>query len=134
MTVVPADAERLVKDYAQSVTPSLPTPPAGSSWAVRTTIPKGITPTWTIQVRMVGGVEEQRVSERPMVDVRVWADGSTNTDGIRSAAARALLGLLREHFRCRTFALPVPLPDPADNSKTHTLFTVQLLTKGVQSP
>ena len=31
------------------------------------------------------------------------------------------------------FAAPVPLPDPVDPSKVHTLFTVRLLTRGVQS-
>lgn len=132
--IIGADAETLVKTYAASVTATLPTPPVGSAWAVRTTIAPGITPTWTIQVRMIGGAEEQRVAERPLVDVRIWADGTTNTDGIRSAAARTLLAKIRAQFRCGVFALPVPLPDPADNSKVHTLFTVQLLTKGVQSP
>ena len=132
--VVGADAESLVKGYVQTVIDAgqLPTPPAGSSWTVKTIITPGVTPAWTIQVRMIGGVDEQRVAERPLVDLRVWADGTTNTDGIRSATARALLARVRSQFSCSVFALPVPLPDPADNSKVHTLFTVQLLVKGSQ--
>lgn len=132
--IVGANAETLVKDFVQANLATLPTPPTGSAWSVKTAIPAGVTPTWTIQVRMVGGVEEQRVAERPLVDLRVWAAGTTDTDGIRSAAARTLLAMIRTQFPCRVFALPVPLPDPADTSKTHTLFTVQLLVKGVQLP
>lgn len=131
--VVGVDAERLVKDFTAANLATLPTPPTGSAWSVKTAIPPGITPTWTIQVRTVGGVDEQRVAERPLVDLRVWADGTVNTDGIRSQSARVLLGMIRAHFPCQVFALPVPLPDPADPIKVHTLFTVQLLLRGTQS-
>jgi len=134
MPVIPADAERVVTDAVKTVIDSgaLPAPPAGRAWGRGTVVKAGTTPTWFIQVRMIGGEDEQYVAERPLVDVRVWADGTSATEGTRSLAARTLLGHLRSTLRCRVFALPVPLPDPADTSKVHTMFTVQLLTKGVQ--
>jgi len=60
----------------------------------------------------------------------VWGDG---TEANRSRTARLLLAHLNKQFRCRQFAAPVPLPDPADNTKTLTLFTVELLLRGTQS-
>lgn len=133
--VVGADAELLMANFVKTVIDSgaLPATPAGTSWKRGTTIAAGVTPTWYIQIRMVGGEDEQRVTERPLVDLRVWADGTSATEATRSQAARILLAHIRAHFRCRVFALPVPLPDPVDTSKIHTLFTVQLLTKGTQS-
>lgn len=135
-TIVGADAEKLMTDLVKTVIDSgvLPTPPVGQAWKRGTTVAPGATPQWFVQVRMIGGEEEQRVAERPLVDVRVWADGTSATEATRSLAARTLLAKIRAALHCRVFALPVPLPDPADTSKIHTLFTVQLLTKGVQSP
>lgn len=134
--IVPKDAEKVVTDAVKVVIDAgaLPTPPVGSAWKRGTTVTPGVTPQWFIQVRMIGGDDEQRVATRPLVDLRVWADGTSATEATRSLAARTLLGHLQSSLRCGVFALPVPLPDPADPSKIHTLFTVQLLTKGVQSP
>jgi hypothetical protein len=132
--IVPADAEKIVTDTVKAAIDAslLPTPPAGAAWRRGTTVTPGTTPQWFIQVRMVGGTEEQRVAHRPLVDIRVWADGTSATEATRSLAARTLMGRLRDVLNCRVFAMPVPLPDPADTTKVHTLFTVQLLTKGVQ--
>lgn len=134
MPVIQADAEKLLTDYVKTLIDgnNLPAPPAGQVWKRGTVVTPGVTPVWFIQVRMIGGEEEQRVASRPLVDVRVWADGTNATDSTRSLAARTLLAYIRERFPCRVFAQPVPLPDPADGSKIHTLFTVQLLTKGSQ--
>lgn len=129
--VIPSDAEKLVTDAVKAVIDAGALPTAPSGWKRGTTVAPGVTPTWFIQVRMIGGEDEQAVATRPLVDVRVWADGTSATEGARSLAARTLLGHLRTRFPCRVFALPVPLPDPADPSKIHTLFTVQLLAKGV---
>jgi hypothetical protein len=132
--VVPADAERLLTDFVKSVIDAgyLPAPPAGEAWKRGTTIAPNVTPKWFIQVRMVGGEDAGRVAERPMLDVRVWTDGTSATESMRSLTARVLLARIRQAFPCNVFALPVPLPDPVDPSKVHTLFTVQLLTRGAQ--
>lgn len=134
--VVPADAERILTDFTLTVIDGghLPTPPTGSAWKRGTTIAPNVTPKWFIQVRQIGGEDAGRVAERPLLDVRVWADGTPATEATRSLAARILLARIRQAFPCNVFALPVPLPDPVDPSKVHTLFTVQLLTRGVQSP
>ena len=133
--VVPLDAERALTDFVETVITGgyLPTPPTGSAWKRGTTIKPATTPVWFIQVRQIGGEDAGRVAERPLLDVRVWADGTAATEATRSLAARVLLARIRQAFPCNVFALPVPLPDPADPSKVHTLFTVQLLTRGSQS-
>ena len=132
--VVPADAERILTDLTKTIIDAghLPAPPAGSAWKRGTTIAPNVTPQWFIQVRMIGGEDAGRVAERPLLDVRVWADGTAATEATRSLAARVLLARIRQALPCNVFALPVPLPDPVDPSKVHTLFTVQLLTRGVQ--
>lgn len=134
--VIGADAEKVVSDAVKAVIDGgfLPVPPFGQEWKRGTIVQPGVTPVWFIQVRMIGGEDEQRVATRPLVDVRLWADGTSATEAIRSLAARTLLGHLRSALRCRVFALPVPLPDPADPSKIHTLFTIQPLLKGTQQP
>ena len=136
MIVVQADAEKLVTDFVKTLIDDgkIPAPPAGSAWKRGTRIAPGTTPLWFIQVRLVGGTSDSQISERPLVDVRVWADGTPLTEATRSLAARILLAHLRREFGCQVFAVPVPLPDPADPSKVHTLFTVQLLTRGDQQP
>jgi hypothetical protein len=47
--------------------------------------------------------------------------------------ARILHGMVRRDFRTRGVASPVLLPDPADPSKRVSLFSIELLTKGIQS-
>lgn len=126
--VVPADPEKTVVDFIHDSL--IPTLPDLSGWTVSTVIPAGTTPVKRIGVRSIGGSGEQVVADRPRVDVRVWGDG---TESSRSRVARMLLAHLQKQFRCRIFASPVPLPDPADNTKTLTLFTVELLLRGTQS-
>ena len=134
--VIPADAEKTITDRVKVIIDAgqFPVPPAGKAWKRGTLVTPGVTPTWFIQVRMIGGEDEQVVASRPLVDVRVWADGTSATEGVRSLAARTLLARIRQAIPCRVFALPVPLPDPADTSKIHTLFTIQPLLKGTQQP
>ena len=134
--VVPADAEQVVlARVKQLITAAvLPAPPTGKAWTASKTVPDGVTPSWFIQVRVVGGESAGEVADRALVDVRVWADGTSATEGVRSLAARTLLARIRQAIPCRVFALPVPLPDPADTSKIHTLFTIQPLLKGTQQP
>jgi len=133
--VVPADSERLLTDLIKTIIDGgyLPTPPTGSAWKRGTVLEPNVTPRWFVHVRMVGGEDAGPVAERPLLDVRVWTDGTPATEATRSQAARILLARIRQALPCRVFALPVPLPDPADPSKTLTLFTVQLLTRGAQS-
>ena len=125
--VVPADPEKTVVDFIHALIPTLPDL---SGWTVSTKIPDGVTPVKRIAVRSIGGSDEQFVADRPRLDIRVWGDG---TEANRSRISRLILAHLRRQFRCRTFAAPVPLPDPADNTKMLTLFSVELLLRGTQS-
>lgn len=126
--VIPVDAERRVTDALPAILSRLPVAPGG--WSYGTAVPAGVTPSWFIQVQGIGGQGEGVVAQRPLVDVRVWADGTYATRETESLAARTLLAHLTRAVRSRTVAVPVALPDPADQSRTHTLFTIQLLTKG----
>jgi hypothetical protein len=125
--VIPADPEKVVVDFIHDLIPTLSDL---TGWTVSTKIPDGQTPVKRIGVRSIGGSDEQVVADRPRVDIRVWGDG---TEANRSRVARLLLAHLRKQFRVSLFAAPVPLPDPADNTKTLTLFTVELLLRGTQS-
>ena len=135
IVVVQPDVEKMLVAFTLTRLSLLPDPPAGSSWDVRTVVPAGVSPKWFIQVRDVGGAGDGRLVERPLVDFRMWADGTAATEATRSQAARRLLAELRAQYASsRTITRPTPLPDPVDPSKVHTLFTVQLLIKGQQLP
>jgi hypothetical protein len=130
-TVEQVDAEKLLTDWLFTLVSG--TDVSGvSGWSVGTTIKPGTTPANAIRVRAVGGVEEQRVADRPRLDVRLWGDGSYLTEGALKRNARAILARLRRDFRCVVALDPIALPDPADSTKTHVMFTIELLTRGTQ--
>lgn len=126
------DAEKLLTDWLFTLVSGTDVPGV-SNWSVGTTIKPGTTPTNAIRVRTVGGVEEQRVADRPRLDVRLWGDGSYLTEGAVKRDARAILARLRRDFRCAVALDPIALPDPADTTRTHVMFTVELLTRGTQA-
>lgn len=128
--VVQQDAEKYLTDYLFTLLPSIP---QAAGYSVGTRVKDNVTPVNAIRVRLIGGVTEQRVSARPRLDVRVWASGDAATESAAKTLARILHGCIERDLKARTFAVPVPLPDPADPSKTLVLFSVELLTKGVQS-
>lgn len=128
--VTAVDPERVLTDYLFALLPSLP---AAAGYTVGTEIAPGVTPVNAVRVKLIGGVDEGRTHTRPRLDVRVWADGSSASEGAAKALARTLLGAMQRDLRCRIFALPVPLPDPANPARVHVLFSIELLTKGIQS-
>ena len=129
--VIQADPLKVMADYLASAVPTV-TDPAGFTFG-GTDIKPGVTPSFRVMVRHVGGVTQGRTHDRPRVDVLVWADGTVKTQGAALKMARTLHGMVRRDLRCRDFASPVLLPDPADSSKKLALFTIELLTRGVQS-
>lgn len=133
--IVQLDPERVVTEAVRAVRDAghLPAPPVGTAWKYGTEVAPGVTPSWFVQVRHVGGTSEQVVAERPLVDIRVWTDGALPTKGICSQAARVLVARLRQRVNLSVVMIPTSLPDPADPSKHHHMFTIQLLTRGVQS-
>lgn len=128
-TVVAADPELILTTYLAGLLPTLPT---AAGYSVGTRITAGITPTHAVRVRLVGGTDEGRTHSRPRLDVRVWADGRAASESEAKALARLLHGHIVNDLRAATFAVPVPLPDPADPARVLVLFTVELLTKGTQ--
>lgn len=129
--VTQVDAEKFALDYLFALLPSIP---EAAGYTVGTRVEPNVTPSKAIRLRLIGGVTESRIAARPRLDVRIWADGSAATEGEAKRLARILLGHMEADLKCRTFAGPVPLPDPADASKVLVLFSVELLLRGVQSP
>lgn len=101
-------------------------------WTVGTVLQPGETPKNAIRFRQVGGVEDTRITDRPRIDMRVWADGSYLTEATAKQVSRVVLARLRRDFRSIVITDPIPLPDPADPSRTYVMTTVELLTRGVQ--
>ena len=91
------DAEKLLTDWLFALVSGTEVPGV-SGWSVGTTIKPGTTPANAIRVRLVGGVEEQRVADRPRLDVRLWSDGSYTTEGAVKRNARALMARIRRDF------------------------------------
>jgi len=133
--ITQADAQKVLTDYLYATAPtlSLPTLDLPDPWSVGTVVQPGVTPTKAIRVRTIGGVDEQYVADRPRLDVRVWGDGTYLTESDTARTARILLAHLRRDLRATVVADPIALPDPADGSKTHVIFTVELLLRGDQS-
>lgn len=130
--VIQADPLKLAADYFAARVPEV-TDPTGFTFG-GTDLQPTVTPRFKVMVRHVGGVTQGRTHDRPRIDVLVWADGTVKTQGAALKMARTLHGMALRDLRARTFASPVILPDPADSSKKLALFTIELLTKGVQSP
>lgn len=126
--VVPVDAEKLVVDCIHDqIIPNI-TDLAG--FTVGTVMGAGVTPKNFIHIRSIGGVSDGFVADTNRVDVRVWCDGTIGTESKRNRVARMVLAHLRQKLRAKVFASPVPLPDPADPTKTLTLFTIELFLRG----
>ena len=127
--VVPPDAELVLTGWAHE---TLPTLADTQGWKTGNQIPDGTTPVNTVIFKCIGGVDDNLVLSRYRVDVRVWGTGKPGDEGRRSRIARTLLAVMQRNFRCTLFAAPVSVPDPADNTKTLTLFTVEILLRGDQ--
>lgn len=128
--VTQMDVEKQITDYLAALKATVS---EISSYSVGTRVEPGVTPVNAMRVRLVGGVSEGRTHARPRVDFRFWGDGTAKGEAAVKAAARKVLAHLERDFRLSVFAEPVPLPDPADASRIHVLFTIELLTRGVQS-
>lgn len=128
--VVPADAEKAIVDVIHDTL--IPSLPDLSGFTVGTVMAAGVSPKNYIRVRTIGGGSAD-YAERTRVDVMVWTDGTIGTEAKRGRISRLLMAHLRKNLRCKIFATPIPLPDPADPTKTISLFTVELLLKGAQS-
>lgn len=123
------DAEKVVIDWLAGVAGELP---ELAGWSAGTVVREGETPANAIRVRLIGGVAEDRVADRPRLDVRMWGDGSVLGEATVKQSARRVLARMRRDLRATVVLDPTPLPDPADTSRVHVMFTVELLLRGVQ--
>lgn len=129
--VVPADPELVLSGWAHTTLPTLSDTATG--WTTGTRQPVGVTPTNTVLFRCIGGVDDNIVMTRYRVDVMVWGTGKPGDEGRRNRIARTLFACMQREFRCTLFAAPVSVPDPADSTKTLTMFTVEILLRGDQA-
>lgn len=123
------DAELVVVDWLYD---SAATIPDLADWKFGTVVEANTTPTNYVQVRLIGGLPEQAVADRPRLDLRLWGDGTYATEDAVKRAARAVIARMRRDLRAVVVMSPIPLPDPADQAKTHVMCTVELLTRGTQ--
>ena len=130
--LVPDDAEKRVVDVIHDKL--IPNLPELTGFTVGTRVPDGVTPRNFVQVRTIGGTDFNTGIDRVRVDVKVWTDGTISTEAARNRTARIVLAHLRKYLGCKVFATPIPLPDPADNTKNLTLFTIELFLRGTQQP
>lgn len=128
--ITQADPEKVLTDYLAIL---LPTLAQTVGWSYGTLVQASVTPNNAVRVRLVGGIHEQRVADRPRIDVRVWKDGTYNTEATAKQVARILIAHMRRDLGATVALDPIPLPDPADPTRTHVLFTIELLLRGVQS-
>lgn len=124
VTVYP-DAEKVAIDYLM---PPLSAYDSSVPISVRGSGPR------FVRVRRVGGTEESPAHDRPVLDVIVWHD----SDKSRMALASQLWGWLRAAadtvgpavlYYDATVLGPRQMPDPADDTKTVCMFTVQMLVR-----
>lgn len=120
-----ADAEKVLTDW-------LSTLPQLNGWDRGTVVAPGVTPVNFVQVRLIGGAPAGWIAHRSRLDVRMWSDGRIGTEGDLKRTARQVVAEMRRAFPCRVVLNPTPMPDPVDRAKTHVMFTVELLIKGVQ--
>lgn len=125
------DPELLLTDWLFTLVGSGEVP-ALVGWSVGTRVEPGVTPVNAVRVRLVGGVEEQRVADRPRLDLRFWGDGSAVGEATVKQVARAVFARIRRDFRSTVVMDPTPMPDPYDQTRVLVMGTVELLTRGVQ--
>jgi hypothetical protein len=127
--VLMQDAEQYMAGYVRDL---IAATPQLAGYKVGTTVAAGTTPKLYVQVRKIGGTEDQGLNERARVDLRVWGDNQPGGDYERMQTARVILAHIRRDLNPPVMAVPVNLPDPADQTVMHTLFTIEPTLRGVQ--
>lgn len=121
--------------------------PYAAGVTVGTKVTPGVSPGRYVRLRRLGGVELHRVADNPRLQAQVWySTGATSDELSRQALAQLVWALLRGVqgqqvtipdwpvpvvcYRVATFSGPVPVPDPADTTKTITQLTVEIGMRG----
>jgi len=99
---------------------------------VGTSMPPVAAPGRYLLVRRVGGSMASLVVDEPHVDVLAWHDDDVNRVKLAGLARALLLAAVGQTplgvavYRVEEFAGPVNLPDPLNELRTVTLFTVAM--------
>lgn len=135
--IVHADAEAVVTSYLRTALADSGEPVAAGV-AVSTRLPPGTSPTRHVRVRRVGGLSTLPVIDVARLDVQVWH----TDDAARMQLAQLARGLLHAMegavqdgvrvYRVDDVLGPAVLPDPATDTRSVVMFTVQARLRGTQ--
>ena len=126
--VVPADPAEWCLTYLRGRL----IPAEFPDWTAGNQIPAGQTPVRFVRVETVGSETENAVVERPQIRLQFW--GTTGSDNhARTLVARITAGYLRAELRCQRVSGIVSLPDPTNQARSITQFTVTALLAGDQT-
>lgn len=121
--------------------------PYASGVTVGTKVPPATSPGKYIRLRRLGGVELHDVADSPRLQAQVWYQtGAATDEKSRNDLAQLVWALLRGIegqevtvagwpvpvvcYRVATFSGPIPVPDPADASRTISQLTVEIGMRG----
>lgn len=121
--------------------------PYAAGVTVGTKLPPGTSPGKYVRLRRLGGVELHMVADSPRLQAQVWYQtGSPSDETSRQALAQLVWALLRgiqgqevtvpgwpvpvTCYRVATFSGPIPVPDPADASRTISQLAVEIGMRG----
>lgn len=140
------DAELVAVTYLRDALAARPEPFAEGVTVGNRLLP-ATTPTKSVRVRRVGGSELHRVADSPRLQLQVtYETGAVTDEQNRQALAQLVWALVRDMqsrevtvagwpfpvvcYRVATFGGPINAPDPADDSRTITLTTVEVAMRG----
>jgi len=121
--------------------------PYAAGVTVGTKLPPGQSPGRYVRIRRLGGVELHEVADSPRLQAQVWYEtGSPTDEKNRNDLAQLVWALLRGIrgqsvtipswpvpvvcYRVVTFSAPIPVPDPADESRTVSQLAVEIGMRG----
>lgn len=121
--------------------------PYAAGVTVGTRVAPAQSPGRYVRLRRLGGVELHQVADSPRLQAQVWySTGSPSDEMNRQALAQLVWALLRGIrgqdvtipgwpvpvvcYRVATFSGPIPVPDPADQSRTISQLTVEIGMRG----
>jgi hypothetical protein len=121
--------------------------PYAAGVGVSTKLPPATSPAKHVRLRRVGGVELHEVADSPRVQAQVWySTGAVADEKSRNDLAQLVWALLRGIrgqdvtvpgwpvpvvcYRVATFSGPIPVPDPADSTRTISQLTVEIGMRG----
>jgi len=123
------------------------TEPYAAGVTVGTRLVPGVSPTRYVRLRRLGGVELHMVADSPRLQAQIWYDAGAVTDEKnRTDLAQLVWALLHGIrgqsvtipgwpvpvvcYRVATVAGPMPVPDPADSTRTISQLTVEIGMRG----